>query len=109
MRLFSLFHLLFHFSFPLPPLVFLSLSYLSLSLLLASLFSHFIVSNHSFAFLFLLVDIDDCSKNPCKNGGSCLDGVNSYQCVCVAGYTGPSCEISKCSHQEWIRSSTENG
>ena len=33
-------------------------------------------------------DVDDCAGAPCANGGSCLDGVNSYSCSCVAGYEG---------------------
>jgi len=38
------------------------------------------------------LDIDDCVSNPCQNGGSCEDGINSYTCTCVAGYTGHDCE-----------------
>ena len=41
------------------------------------------------------VDIDDCQPNPCANGGSCTDGVNSYTCTCAEGYTGPNCNTSK--------------
>ena len=40
-------------------------------------------------------DIDECSTNPCRNGGACIDGVNSYQCNCADGYTGANCEQSK--------------
>ena len=28
-----------------------------------------------------------------QNGGTCLDGVNSYTCVCAPGFTGGNCEI----------------
>ena len=45
---------------------------------------------------FLSLDIDNCSPNPCNNGGACTDGVDSYTCTCVAGFTGDICEISKC-------------
>ena len=24
----------------------------------------------------------------CQNGGSCIDGINSYGCACVEGYNG---------------------
>ena len=44
------------------------------------------------------VDIDDCNPNPCANGGTCTDGVDSYTCQCAAGYTGPNCNTSKCSY-----------
>ena len=40
-------------------------------------------------------DIDDCAGITCKNGGSCEDGINSYNCQCLDGYSGPMCEISK--------------
>ncbi len=41
-------------------------------------------------------DTGNCSSlNPCLNGGTCIDGVDSCRCSCVAGYTGPDCEISK--------------
>ena len=40
------------------------------------------------------VDIDECSSNPCKNGGTCTDAINQYTCRCVAGFTGAKCEKS---------------
>ena len=40
------------------------------------------------------VDIDECSPDPCQNGGTCTDGINSYNCSCIVGYTGNSCETN---------------
>jgi len=40
----------------------------------------------------VVADIDDCSSNPCQNGGSCTDAVNGYTCSCVVPYTGTNCE-----------------
>lgn len=40
-------------------------------------------------------DVDDCSPNPCMNGGRCIDGVNWYLCECAPGFTGPKCRINK--------------
>ena len=37
----------------------------------------------------------DCSKNPCKNGGTCIDTFQGYKCKCIPGYNGTNCEISK--------------
>ncbi|XP_078485672.1 uncharacterized protein LOC100181677 isoform X2 [Ciona intestinalis] len=31
---------------------------------------------------------------PCANGGTCTDGVASYTCACVTGYTGANCETN---------------
>lgn len=36
--------------------------------------------------------IDDCSSNPCANSGTCVDGNQSYTCVCPPGWSGPSCQ-----------------
>ncbi len=38
-------------------------------------------------------NIDDCSPNPCENGGTCTDGVDSFTCVCPAGFEGDTCDI----------------
>ncbi len=39
-------------------------------------------------------DIDDCKNSPCQNGGSCIDGINSYSCKCKENFSGDNCEIS---------------
>ena len=41
---------------------------------------------------FFPSDINECSSNPCLNGGTCVDQVNGFNCTCVAGYTGTRCE-----------------
>ncbi len=46
-------------------------------------------------FLISSTDLDECSSNPCQNGGTCADGVNKYTCNCVAGYVGTRCQTSK--------------
>ena len=43
----------------------------------------------------VLVDINECSSNPCMNGATCTDAVNAYTCGCVAGYTGSHCETGR--------------
>ncbi|NWW96417.1 FBLN7 protein, partial [Rhynochetos jubatus] len=35
---------------------------------------------------------DDCSSNPCANGGTCVDRNQSYTCLCPRGWSGPSCQ-----------------
>uniref|UniRef100_A0AAR2LV45 Delta-like protein n=1 Tax=Pygocentrus nattereri TaxID=42514 RepID=A0AAR2LV45_PYGNA len=39
-------------------------------------------------------NINDCESNPCQNGGTCIDKVNVYQCICADGWEGARCEIS---------------
>ena len=36
--------------------------------------------------------IDECVSRPCQNGGTCVDGNNSYTCNCDLGYEGVNCE-----------------
>ena len=48
--------------------------------------------------MFYFSDIDDCANSPCLNGGTCTDGVNSYQCTCIAGFNGANCENSMYFH-----------
>ncbi|RZF33915.1 hypothetical protein LSTR_LSTR012257 [Laodelphax striatellus] len=37
-------------------------------------------------------ELDACSTEPCKNGGSCEPTSGSFQCICTAGYTGELCD-----------------
>ena len=43
----------------------------------------------------LLTEIDYCLSNPCMNGGTCTDGLNSFTCTCALGYGGLDCSPSK--------------
>lgn len=40
-------------------------------------------------------DIDECQSNPCRNGGTCVDGLASFKCVCLPSYAGLYCEEGK--------------
>ncbi|NXQ85985.1 FBLN7 protein, partial [Nyctibius grandis] len=48
--------------------------------------------------------IDDCSSNPCANGGTCVDGNQSYRCLCLRGWSGPSCQspVYACRCPDWV-------
>lgn len=35
---------------------------------------------------------NECSTNPCQNGGTCVDGCSSYTCQCAPNYSGTHCE-----------------
>ncbi len=40
----------------------------------------------------------ECTSGPCANGGTCVDGINSFTCLCRAGYSGAQCttDINEC-------------
>ena len=40
------------------------------------------------------IDVNDCSPNPCLNGGVCTDGVDSYTCECEDGFVGDDCKVN---------------
>ena len=40
----------------------------------------------------LVLDGNECSTNPCQNGGTCVDGCASYTCRCRSSYSGTNCE-----------------
>ncbi|KAF0028409.1 hypothetical protein F2P81_019496 [Scophthalmus maximus] len=35
---------------------------------------------------------NECSSNPCQNGGTCTDGTDGFTCTCTAQWTGPLCQ-----------------
>uniref|UniRef100_H3BWA3 EGF-like domain-containing protein n=1 Tax=Tetraodon nigroviridis TaxID=99883 RepID=H3BWA3_TETNG len=39
-----------------------------------------------------------CSSNPCRNGGTCLNLLNSYHCLCPSNWEGPDCatDVNEC-------------
>ncbi|XP_050821293.1 sushi, nidogen and EGF-like domain-containing protein 1 isoform X4 [Gopherus flavomarginatus] len=39
-------------------------------------------------------DTQNCSTNPCKNGGTCIPGVEVYLCDCMPGFKGRRCELA---------------
>ncbi|XP_015399937.1 coagulation factor VII [Panthera tigris] len=40
-------------------------------------------------------DGDQCASNPCQNGGSCEDQLQSYICFCLENFEGRNCETNK--------------
>lgn len=37
-------------------------------------------------------DISECSSQPCQNGGTCVEGISQYKCLCPQGRTGSRCQ-----------------
>ncbi|KAI8500845.1 hypothetical protein Bbelb_216630 [Branchiostoma belcheri] len=54
-------------------------------------------------------DINDCSPNPCKNGGDCTDLGNNFQCTCAAGYEGDTCQTDGTPFGVWALVGTAVG
>lgn len=54
------------------------------------------------------MNIDDCAGNPCANGGTCIDGPNSYTCSCTLGYGGKDCttRMDACGSSPCLNSGT---
>ncbi|XP_060049584.1 sushi, nidogen and EGF-like domain-containing protein 1 isoform X2 [Erinaceus europaeus] len=38
------------------------------------------------------LELDQCTSNPCQNGGTCSHGDHSFSCQCPMGFGGPTCE-----------------
>ncbi|RMB98662.1 hypothetical protein DUI87_24880 [Hirundo rustica rustica] len=39
-------------------------------------------------------NINDCLGKPCKNGGTCIDEVDSFRCFCSSGWEGELCDTN---------------
>ena len=49
----------------------------------------------AFKMILTFLDIGECSSDPCQNGGTCIDEINAFTCICISGYTGDVCETSE--------------
>lgn len=39
-------------------------------------------------------NVDECRSNPCRNGGTCIDSLDMYICLCPPGFGGVNCELT---------------
>ena len=44
------------------------------------------------AVVIVSADINECAGVTCFNGGTCVDGINTYSCRCEAGFDGIHCQ-----------------
>ena len=49
-------------------------------------------ANASLNNAFCHFNADDCTEGTCLNGGTCVDGVRDFECVCLEDFTGRNCE-----------------
>ncbi|KAJ8312426.1 hypothetical protein KUTeg_009799 [Tegillarca granosa] len=40
----------------------------------------------------LCMQTNTCISNPCKNQGTCIDGLGMYKCICTYGWSGVHCQ-----------------
>ena len=43
----------------------------------------------------MYTEADECESNPCNNGGTCVDDLAFYTCICAAGYEGDQCDTGE--------------
>ncbi|XP_067419564.1 fibulin-7-like [Emydura macquarii macquarii] len=53
-----------------------------------------------------VLGINDCVSNPCANGGTCVDAVQSYTCLCPSGWAGYNCQTPVYSHWATLSNSS---
>ena len=39
--------------------------------------------------------MDECAGGPCLNGGTCVDKVAGYVCLCLDMHAGPNCQYPR--------------
>lgn len=61
-----------------------------------------------FAGLRCEINVDECARNPCANGSTCIDRINDYTCTCPPGYTGRHCDrhTNRCASQPCLNGGT---
>lgn len=40
-------------------------------------------------------DVDECASVPCQNGGTCIDLVDGFKCICPPNWGGTMCQFGK--------------
>ena len=60
------------------------------------MFNMYLLNIDDGCILVVYADENECSSNPCQNGGTCMDAVNAYSCRCRNGFSGVNCQRCEC-------------
>ncbi|CAH0721455.1 unnamed protein product, partial [Brenthis ino] len=54
---------------------------------------------------------EECRSHPCANGGTCLDLISGYYCICPSNWKGPNCDedINECYNYAGTDLGCQNG
>ena len=58
--------------------------------------------------IFCISGVNECFSSPCQNAGTCIDGINEYNCICITGYIGTHCEGNLIFGHLWIDNVMKN-
>ena len=70
------------------------LFWLFFALKVTNYFSRLFLYFSYYSIIIYKLDINECTSQPCTNGGTCTDLINSYQCICAVGFSGLLCQTS---------------
>jgi len=43
-------------------------------------------------YFVVISEMDECTSNPCVNGGTCVNLITGYGCRCMKDFVGKNCE-----------------
>ncbi len=64
-----------------------------------SLVSSSLIATLLFLSLNSQTDINECASQPCRNGATCTDLTNGFNCSCTAGWIGTLCQVRR--YEDW--------
>ncbi len=50
------------------------------------------VRHASYTKVCIFLEINECESTPCSNGGTCINLINGYHCICPSGFNYTHCQ-----------------